>query len=68
MTIKIPKHAGPDGQGLSEESFDKLLKVVKDPGLTDKDKTWSIELCFSASTQDQWNNNYRLKLIEILKI
>lgn len=68
MTIKIPKHGGPNGQGLSEESFNKLLDIVKDSSLTDEDKIQCIELCFSASTQEQWNNNYRLRLIEIFKI
>jgi hypothetical protein len=67
VTLKIPKHGGPDGQGLGEESFNRLLEIVKDAGLTDADKKWSIELCFSASTQDQWNNNYRPRLIETLK-
>lgn len=65
--IKIPKHGGPDGQGLNEESFVELIKIMQDPELTEQDKSWSLMLCFSASTQAQWNENYRPRLIEIYK-
>ena len=66
--IKIPKHSGPDGSGLNEEAFIKLLDIMKNNTLTDQEKLWSLNLCFSASTQLEWNENYRLRLLEIYKI
>ena len=53
--IKIPKHGGPDGSGLNEETFIKLLDIMKNNTLTDQEKLWSLNLCFSASTQLEWN-------------
>jgi hypothetical protein len=66
--IDIPKHGGPDGTGLNEETFTKLLDIMKNNTLTDHEKLWSLNLCFSASTQVEWNENYRLRLLEIYKI
>lgn len=68
MNIKIPKHGGPDGQGLPEEVIDELIEIIKLELFTEDQLKQAIELCISASTQDQWNNNYRLRLVEILKI
>ncbi len=68
MNIKIPKHGGPDGQGLPEEVIDELIEIVKLELFNEDQLKQAIELCISASTQDQWNNNYRLRLVEILKI
>ena len=43
--IKIPKHGGPDGSGLNEEAFIKLLDIMKNNTLTDQEKLWSLNLC-----------------------
>jgi hypothetical protein len=68
MAIKIPKHGGPDGQGLQEEVIDELIDIINKGLFTEEQQRQAIELCISASTQEQWNNNYRLKLLEIFKI
>ena len=63
-SLKIPKHGGPDGQGLPRIVFDQLFEVINDPMLTDNEVKAAIELCLSISTQQQWNNEYRNELIE----
>ena len=68
MAIKIPKHGGPDGQGLPEEVIDELIDIVNKELFTEEQQRQAVELCMAASTQEQWNNNYRLKLLEIFKI
>lgn len=68
MLIKIPKHGGPDGQGLPEEVIHELIDIINNGLFTEDQIKQAIELCMSASTQDEWNNNYRPRLIEILKI
>lgn len=68
MSIKIPKHGGPDGQGLPEEVINELIDIINDGLFTVDQMRQAVELCMSASTQEQWNNNYRPKLLEILKI
>ena len=61
--IKIPKHSGPDGQGLPRIAFDSLLVLLKDTTVTDVDAKIAIELCLSASTQTEWNDIYRIELM-----
>jgi hypothetical protein len=68
MAIKIPRHGGPDGQGLPEEVIDELIDIINKGLFTEEQQRQAIELCISASTQEQWNTNYRLKLLEIFKI
>jgi hypothetical protein len=68
MAIKIPKHGGPDGQGLPNEVIDELLDIINKGLFTEEQQRQAIELCMTASTQEQWNNDYRLRLIEIIKI
>jgi hypothetical protein len=65
--IKIPKHGGPDGVGLSPPIFESLIQLVTDRTITDKEATSAIELCLGASTQQEWNEVYRPQLIEILQ-
>jgi hypothetical protein len=65
--IKIPKHGGPDGQGLPEEVFEKLFAVIDDTNLSDIEIKSAIELCLSISTQEQWNGEYRARLLEKIK-
>jgi hypothetical protein len=62
LRMKIPKHSGPDGQGLPIVAFEKLLSTLD--SMTPTDAKGAIELCLTASTQQQWNEEYRLKLIE----
>jgi hypothetical protein len=68
MAIKIPKHGGPDGQGLPNEVIDELIDIINKGLFTEEQQRQAIELCMTASTQEQWNNDYRLRLIEIIKI
>jgi hypothetical protein len=68
VNIKIPKHGGPDGQGLPEEVIYELIGIIKNGLFTEDQTRQAIELCLSASTQEEWNNNYRPRLIEIFKI
>ena len=65
--IKIPKHGGPDGVGLPEPAFLSLVELINSTGITDNQITQAMELCLSASTQDEWNNKYRPRLVDILK-
>lgn len=66
-TIKIPKHGGPDGEGMNEVIFESLLVVLDTADVSDEYVKKSIELCLSISTQEEWNEKYRpilLKRIE----
>jgi len=63
-TIKIPKHGGPDGQGLPRNAFEQLYAVIEDLTLTDEEVKLAIELCLAVSTQKQWNDEYRQDLIK----
>ena len=66
-TLKIPKHGGPDGQGLPRVAFEELFRVIDDLTLTDNEVKIAIELCLSISTQQQWNDEYRAELLEKIK-
>jgi len=57
--LKIPKHGGPDGQGLPEAAFRELIKMIYDTTVTDSELAEAIKLCFSASTQTEWNEHHR---------
>ena len=65
--IKIPKHGGPDGQGLPAEVIEELLLLIKNGVLTESQINQAIELCLSASTQQQWNEIYLPLLVDKLK-
>ncbi len=62
--LKIPKHGGPDGQGLPQEVFEELMRIFTDPLVTDEDARQTMELSFGASKQQEWNEVYRPKLLE----
>ena len=62
--LKVPKHGGPDGQGLPREAFDQLLVLISDENTDDTQVKGAIELCLSASTQVQWNDEYRAEIIK----
>lgn len=65
--IKIPKHSGPDGQGMNDIIFEQLLRLLDSSDVLDEHATKSIELCLSISKRDDWNNVYRLKLLEKIR-
>lgn len=64
---KVPKHSGPDGQGLPWEAFIKLANLLEARELTGHDARDAIELALSASTGVQWNDWYRRILIKDLR-
>lgn len=63
--IKIPKHSGPDGQGLPRTVFESLVVMIKDTTTSDIEAKTAIELCLSLSTQIQWNDEYRPELVKL---
>jgi len=65
--VKIPKHGGPDGQGLPSAVIDELISIIKNGLFTERQINQAIELCLSASTQQQWNEQYVPLLIKELK-
>ena len=65
--IKIPKHGGPDGQGLPAEVISDLIQIIENNSLSEAQLNQAIELCLSASTQSQWNEVYMPMLIDKLK-
>jgi len=64
---QVPKHGGPDGQGLPWEAFKELCHLLQTRQLTGDDARSAIELALSASTQNQWNDWYRRILIKDLR-
>jgi hypothetical protein len=62
-SFKVPKHGGPDGQGLPETVFEELLKLFRDTTVSDEDAESAMLLSFDASTAEEWNNRYRPELI-----
>lgn len=64
--ITIPKHGGPDGQGLPKEVIEEFIGIVKNGLFTKEQIKEAIELCLSASTQQQWNEIYLPMLIDNL--
>jgi hypothetical protein len=65
--VKIPKHGGPDGQGLAPEVIEELISIIKRGLFTEEQINQAVELCLSASTQQQWNEEYVPQLIKELK-
>jgi hypothetical protein len=61
--FKIPKHGGPDGQGLPKEVFEELLRIFQDSTVSDADAQATMLLSFDTSTQAQWNQEYRPQLM-----
>lgn len=64
---KVPKHGGPDGQGLPWEAFNELAHLLYTRQLTGHDARDAIELALSASTKQQWNDWYYRILIKDLR-
>ncbi len=66
-TVKLPKHGGPDGQGLPAEVIEELILMIKNGVFTEEQINQAVELCLSASTQQQWNEIYLPLLVDNLK-
>jgi len=66
-TVKLPKHGGPDGQGLPAEVIEELILMIKNGVFTEEQINQAVELCLSASTQRQWNEIYLPLLVDKLK-
>lgn len=64
---KVPKHGGPDGQGLPWAAFKELCHLLSTRQLTGDDARSAVELALSASAQAQWNDWYRRILIKDLR-
>jgi len=64
---KVPKHSGPDGQGLPWTAFLELCELLHTRQLTGNNAKEAIELALSASTGDQWNSWYHRILIKDLR-
>lgn len=62
--IKVPKHGGPDGQGLPQVVFEELLVLVEDQSIPDDWVKQAMELCLGASLQQQWNDEFRPELLK----
>jgi hypothetical protein len=62
-SFKVPKHGGPDGQGLPKAVFEELLILFRDSTVSDKEAQAAMLLSFDASTAEEWNNSYRPELI-----
>ena len=64
---KVPKHSGPDGQGLPWIAFLELAHYLATRQITGHEARDAIELALSASTGAQWNDWYRRILIKDLR-
>lgn len=64
---KVPKHSGPDGQGLPWVAFLELVHLLSTRKLTGHDARDAIELALATSTGAQWNDWYRRILIKDLR-
>ena len=64
---KVPKHNGPDGQGLPWVAFKELCELLSTRQLTGDAARDAIELALSVSTKNQWNDWYRRILIKDLR-
>jgi DNA ligase-1 len=55
---KIPKHSGPDGQGLPWAAFRVLADNLAQRKLTGDAARDAIELCLKTATKSEWNDWY----------
>lgn len=55
---KVPKHGGPDGQGLPWAAFRQLADELANRTLTGHDARDAIELCLKTAKQSEWNDWY----------
>jgi DNA ligase-1 len=55
---KVPKHGGPDGQGLPWVAFRALADDLASRKLTGDNAKKAIELALTCATQTEWNDWY----------
>jgi DNA ligase-1 len=64
---KVPKHGGPDGQGLPWEAFLALANSLANRELTGDAAKQAIELCLQSAKQVEWNDWYMRILTKDLR-
>ena len=64
---KIPRHSGPDGQGLSWTAFRALADNLAKRELTGDAAKTAIELCLTCAKQSEWNDWYMRILAKDLR-
>jgi DNA ligase-1 len=64
---KVPKHSGPDGQGLPWIAFLELADSLYKRKLTGHDARDAIELALTVATEAEWNDWYRRILIKDMR-
>jgi DNA ligase-1 len=64
---KVPKHGGPDGQGLPWAAFRALVDELSSRRLTGNDARDAIELCLKTAKQSEWNDWYMRILTKDLR-
>ena len=64
---KVPKHSGPDGQGLPWPAFLQLADSLYKRQLTGHDARDAIELALTVATEAEWNDWYRRILIKDMR-
>ena len=64
---KVPKHGGPDGQGLPWAAFRALVDELASRRLTGNDARDAIELCLKTAKQSEWNDWYMRILTKDLR-
>ena len=64
---KVPRHGGPDGQGLPWEAFKELARNLAERQLTGDAARQAIELCLGSATKSEWNDWYMRILTKDLR-
>ena len=64
---KVPKHGGPDGQGLPWTAFKALADSLASRQLTGDAARDAIELCLKTAKQTEWNDWYMRILTKDLR-
>lgn len=64
---KVPRHGGPDGQGLPWIAFNALADALASRQLTGDAARDAIELCLKSATQTEWNDWYMRILTKDLR-
>lgn len=64
---KVPRHGGPDGQGLPWSAFMELARNLAERRLTGDAARQAIELCLSSAQQAEWNDWYMRILAKDLR-
>ena len=64
---KVPKHGGPDGQGLPWKAFRALADSLAERKLTGDAARDAIELCLKSAKKTEWNDWYMRILTKDLR-